>query len=175
SVAGGLVATILLAALLPLAARGLATRVIHPEDAWVEKRGGRLEPERWTLQRPAYRGGWLLTSGAELEARVVAPGLEAVASTFRGPPSAEAAGERGARPVDVIVHARKVGRGPKVLELRAGKRTLARIELEDGPWQASRIEALAWPVGRPLVLTCPEKYLREDVGIAVDRVELDWN
>ena len=57
-----------------VAARRLPTARIEFEDAWVSHRGGALYPERWTVDRTRFDGGWALRRNAEVSARPVAGG-----------------------------------------------------------------------------------------------------
>ncbi|MEO7794200.1 MAG: hypothetical protein ABIV06_05445, partial [Thermoanaerobaculia bacterium] len=59
--------------LVTVAAR-LPTTRIEFEDAWVRHRGGALYPERWTVDRTRFSGGWAMRSDAEVAARPVAGG-----------------------------------------------------------------------------------------------------
>ena len=38
------------------------------------KSGGHVHPDRWTYDRPQYRGGWTLRGGERLEAPIVSGG-----------------------------------------------------------------------------------------------------
>ena len=57
-----------------IAAQRLPTSRIEFEDAWVSRRGGALFPERWTVDRTRFDGGWALRPGAEVSARPVTGG-----------------------------------------------------------------------------------------------------
>lgn len=138
---------------LPWLAQALPTRVVELEDAWVTKSGGSLHPDRWTPQRPAYRGGWLLASRTTVQIPVVVGGDQ----------------------VRLRIHARRRGQGPKILQVRAGGHVLAEVVLERRKgWRAVEVGPVDWPAGEPLVLHCPEIRARQEIGILVDRIELEW-
>ncbi|MEM9555097.1 MAG: hypothetical protein AAGC60_12625 [Acidobacteriota bacterium] len=140
-------------ALLPQLAHRLPTRVVDVEDAWVTKTRGELVPERWVIQRPLHRGGWLIPAGGMLTAPVV-PG--------------------GERVVLVLDAARRGFRGPDTLEIRAGDQLLDTWTVEGGAWRTHQIGPIDWPADAPLVLYNPQKARRKTVGVIVDRVAFDW-
>ncbi len=59
---------------LLFAAARLPTSRIEFEDAWVSHRGGALFPERWTVDRSRFDGGWALRRNAEVTAQPVGGG-----------------------------------------------------------------------------------------------------
>ncbi|MEO8196706.1 MAG: hypothetical protein ABI689_08290 [Thermoanaerobaculia bacterium] len=59
---------------LLFAAARVPTARIEFEDAWVLHRGGELFPERWTIDRTRFDGGWALRRDAELSIRPIAGG-----------------------------------------------------------------------------------------------------
>ena len=88
-----------------VAAHRLPTSRIEFEDAWVSHRGGALYPERWTLDRTRFDGGWALRHDAEVSVRPVTGGSECrLAIRLRPTASAQA---------------------PPALEVRAGSRIVA--------------------------------------------------
>ncbi len=94
---------------LLLAAQKLPTARIEFEDTWVRHRGGALFPERWTVDRTRFDGGWALRPGAEIAVVPVAGGstcrLVLRVAPFPGPQAALA------------------------LEVRAGERLVATLDL----------------------------------------------
>ncbi len=149
--AWGFVAVLLFAAAVPLAARHWPTRVIELEDAWVFKDRGRPFPDTWVLQRPRYRGGWVLTPNGRIEARL-APGGETVRLRL----------------------AVRLATPGKVARLRvaAGDVPLGELAVPAGDWQEVELGPFEWPAGAPLVFRgggagAPGR-------LALDRVELMW-
>jgi hypothetical protein len=152
----GLGALLALAAALPLAARRVPTAVVELEDAHVVKRGGHLFPERWVIERPRYRGGWVLRPGDSLAAPVVAGG--------------------GRVRVRLHLQFLRRRRGPLELELRAGERPLGAVRLRaPRVWESPELGPFEWPAGAPLVLAAraPAPGSRVN-GVLLDRAELEW-
>ncbi len=59
-----------------VAAHRLPTSRIEFEDAWVSHRGGALYPERWTVDRTRFDGGWAMRHDDEVSVRPVTGGSE---------------------------------------------------------------------------------------------------
>lgn len=153
----GIAALLLLSAALPLAASRLPTGVIEAEDPQVAKGGGHLHPDRWVVDRPRFRGGWILRVGEQASAPVVPGGGEVritlVAQLIRNQPV----------PFEVEVAA---GAHRLAIWRPARERVWERVELGPFPWPEG---------GVPLVLRAhgphPPGALN---GALIDRVELDW-
>ena len=153
--AGGAV-MLAIAALVPLAAWHVPTRVIELEDPTVEKTGGHLYPDRWTTERALYRGSWVLRIGEEARAPVVAGGrrvrLDLAAQFIRNQPV------------------------PFTLELRAGTRVLGFwTPTRERIWETVHCGPVDWPEGAPLVIAAhgagPPG---AENGALLDRVDFHW-
>ncbi len=143
----------IVAVALPLLANSLPTRVIHWEDDWVARKKGRLEPERWTPARPTKVGAWMIPARGELRAQVV-PGGEQV---------------------KIRLIARREKLGPETIHLYADDQELAALPVKKFVfWETLETDVLRWPPGATLSLRCPTGPPGADVGIMVDRTELDW-
>lgn len=105
-----------------LLAAKLPTTRIEFEDAWVTHGEGALFPERWTIDRTRFDGGWALRRNGEVRVRPVAGGDSCRLALRLWNGTAKAA--------------------PLALELRAGDRTVARLALPETP--AAPDGALAW-------------------------------
>jgi hypothetical protein len=154
----GVAALLLAAAAVPVAAHRLPTRIVELEDPQVVKHGGHLYPDPWVIERPRYRGGWVLREGESLAAPVVAGGrrlrLRLDAEFIRNRP------------------------GPRrlALEVRAGGKLLATLVL-DAPRQWQRLDAgeIDWPAGEDLVLRLPPgHHPGPPSGAILDRLDLQW-
>lgn len=155
--AGLALAGLLAACALPAAlADRLTTTVIEAEDPYVEPRGGSLFPERWTPTRLRYSSGWLMAAGDRLVAPVTAGGELVV--------------------LEVEVEASEVRQPGLRVVASAGDEELA-------SWYLSRIGArrhlrsgrLAWPAGRPLVLSVDARGRGGSKSrLLIDRVRLRW-
>jgi hypothetical protein len=152
----GIAAALALAAALPVAATRLPTHVVELEDPQVVKLGGHLYPDRWTIERTRYRGGWVLRVGDQLRAPVVPGGrqvrLTLVAELIRNQPV------------------------PFAMDIRAGDRLLAVwTPVRDRTWEELTLGPFDWPAGAPLVLAAhgpsPPGALN---GAVLDRVEFAW-
>ncbi|MEL7060960.1 MAG: hypothetical protein AAGN46_13140 [Acidobacteriota bacterium] len=150
---GPAVAVALIAGLVCLAL-SLPTRRIEAEDVWTKKTRGELVPDRWTLQRPLHRAGWLLPSGGVWRARLV-PGGDTVRLR--------------------VVAARRGFLRPDLLEIRADDRVLDRWTVPVDGWFEREIGPVEWPAGASLVLTAPQPARRATVGLLIDRVEVTWS
>ena len=152
----GVVTLLLAAAALPLAARRIPTAVVEFEDPYVGKQGGRLFPDRWVIERPRYRGGWVLSAGESLRAPVVAGGPR----------------------VRVRLHFQflRRRRGPLQLELSAGGRPLAVVRLRaPRVWESPELGPFEWPEGAPLVIAAKGPVFGgQPNGVLLDRAELEW-
>ncbi|MEM1178104.1 MAG: hypothetical protein AAGM22_07165 [Acidobacteriota bacterium] len=141
------------AAALPFAAPNLPTRIVEAEDAWVRKTAGRLEPERWAPARPRFRGGWRMTSQTGLSAPVIAGGERAI----------------------LRVHAKRDTIGPHRLELFADQTPLGSLEIDRiSDWRTFEFGPLPWPTGARLLVISPQYAKRDDLGLLLDRVDIEW-
>ncbi|HLX07139.1 MAG TPA: hypothetical protein VKY89_04680, partial [Thermoanaerobaculia bacterium] len=152
----GIAAVLAAAAILPIAAARIPTRVIELEDPQVIKLGGHLYPDRWVIERTLYRGGWVLRVGDQVRAPVVAGGrqvrLKLEAELIRNQPV------------------------PFEVEIAAGDRLLAIwTPVRDRAWEELSLGPFEWSPGAPLVLTAhgphPPGALN---GAVLDRIELAW-
>lgn len=153
----GVAAVLVGVAAMVAAAERLPTREVHFEDPQVIKSGGHLYPERWTIERRRYHGGWVLREGEELRAPVVAGGAGV---TIR---------------LHVLFVRNK--RAPYDLEIRAGDRLLALWRgRHDRQWQWVELGPFVWPAGEPLVLAAhrPGRPGRPN-GAVFDEVDLTWH
>lgn len=165
---------VLALAVLPVLAGALPTRRVEIESAAVDRTGGNLEPERWTMDRTRAPEAWVLPEGARAEAFVIPGGDE----------------------VELTVTVRPVRNRPAPLTLiaRAGSREIGRLALggsDSGSgngngnggsgsdaegWQTHRLPAAPWIPGAPLVLEVPfgDGEALPPNGAAIDRVDLRW-
>lgn len=152
----GVAAVLLAAAALPLAAHRLPTRVIELEDPQVQKLGGELYPARWVIERPRYRGGWVLRPGEQLRAPVV-PGGRRVRLRLTGE----------------LIENQPL---PLAVEIAAGDRPLAVWRpRRNRVWEEAAAGPFAWPAGAPLVLTARGPVAPGEMnGAILDRVDLEW-
>lgn len=156
-------ALLLSAALLPLAATSLPTRVAEIEDPWVQKDGGHMHPKRWIIERTRYRGSWMLRPGE--------------AAWFTPVP----AGDRVA--LTLSLHFVRNSDWPVLLRIKAGERILERWRPVDPEtwapksWVEVDFDPFPWPAGEPLVLEVIAREPRGDRrmnGLLIDRVDLRW-
>ncbi|MEM8932044.1 MAG: hypothetical protein AAGE94_12770, partial [Acidobacteriota bacterium] len=142
-------------AAIPLLGHTLPTRIVHGEDAWVSKTGGATSPDRWTPQRPLYRGAWMLPAGQTMRVPVVT----------------------GGDTVGLRIAARREGPSARRLEVLADDQSIAIVELPGAPaeaWVEAEIEPFDWPEGATLVLRAPPTPRRPRGGAVIDRIELTW-
>ncbi len=151
---------------LLLAAQKLPTARIEFEDTWVTHRGGALFPERWTVDRTRFDGGWALRPGAEIAVVPVAGGstcrLVLRVAPFPGPQAALA------------------------LEVRAGERLVATLDLPSPAdpavvsagelgWQTLAAGPFAFTAGEPLSFRAAGSTPAGAAGFFVlDRAEVEW-
>ena len=147
---------------LPIFAGSLPTRHVEIESAAVDRTGGNLEPERWTMDRTRYPEAWVLPEGARAEAPVIPGGNE----------------------VELAVTVRPVRNRPAPLTLiaRSGSREIGRLSFPGGngeaaAWQTRRLPTATWTSGAPLVLEVPygDGEALPPNGVAIDRVDLRWD
>ena len=147
---------------LPILAGSLPTRHVEIESAAVDRTGGNLEPERWTMDRTRYPEAWVLPEGARAEAPVIPGGNE----------------------VELAVTVRPVRNRPAPLTLiaRSGSREIGRLSFPGGngeaaAWQTRRLPTATWTSGAPLVLEVPygDGEALPPNGVAIDRVDLRWD
>jgi hypothetical protein len=157
---GLLLAAGLLAA-LPVVARRLPNRVVEFEDPWIAKTGGHLHPDRWTFDRPLYRGGWTLRGNERVEAPLIA-GSERLALTVsvqyvRNTPA----------PIALVV----LRRDPSGAEERLAewRPTTPRV------WEDVAFGPFPWRAGSTLVLAAEGPASTTPLaGLILDRARLDW-
>jgi hypothetical protein len=152
----GIVGLLVLAAALPLAAARVPTSVIEFEDPQVLKSGGHLHPDRWVIERPRYRGGWVLRVEERLTAPVV-PGGRRVRLVLEGE----------------LIRNQPV---PFYLDLQAGETVLARwTPHRSRSWRRVALGPFDWPAGKPLVLAAHGEHPPGALnGAILDRIELQW-
>ncbi len=152
---------VLALAALPVLAGALPTRRLEIESAAIQRSGGNLDPERWTMDRTRYPEAWVFAEGTRAEAPVIPGGNE----------------------VELTVTVRPVRNRPAPLTLiaRSGSREIGRLTFtdEDGSdagWQTRKLPAAPWLSGAPLVLEVPYGTGEElpPNGVAIDRVDLRW-
>jgi hypothetical protein len=152
----GIAAALAAAAALPMAAARLPTHVVEFEDPQVVKLGGHLYPDRWTIERTLYRGGWVLRVGDRLRAPVIA----------------------GGRRVRLTLEAELIRNQPVpfAMDLSAGERLLAVwTPVRDRAWEKLTLGPFDWPAGAPLVLAAHGPSPPGDLnGAVLDRIELAW-
>jgi len=152
----GVAAVLALLALVPVAATRVPTRVVELEDPWVSRSGGGLYPDRWSIERTRYRGGWVLHKGEELVAPVVAGGSRAR--------------------VRLAMRFIRNGDGPFPVEIRAGERVIGRWEPkpeDDRVWREVELGPVEWPAGAPLVIE-PLRRPGPFHGVTCDRAVFEW-
>lgn len=77
--------------------------------------------------------------------------------------------------VRIRVIARREKLGSETLRLFAGDQELAVLPVKKFVfWETLETEPLDWPAGAPLILRCPKGSRNQELGIMVDRAELDW-
>ena len=144
------------AAVLPLAAARLPTRVVELEDPHVWKSGGHIHPEPWVVERTRHRGGWVLRVTESLKVPV----------------------EPGGRRVRLRLEAEFIRNQPVPfeIEIRQGGRRLAVWRpARERTWETIVLGPFDWTDGEPLVLSArgpaPPGQLN---GAILDRLELEW-
>jgi hypothetical protein len=143
-------------ALLIVSAHRLPTRWVELEDPWVIKRGGLLHPELWVIDRTRFPGGWVLTEGAEAEARPIPGG-------------------RTARLAVDWSYIRNSA-APLALAIEVGDRVVARLSGDQpGTWQRTELEPVDFPAGAALRfrVEAPPGAVATN-GFVVDRAEITW-
>lgn len=152
---------------LLFAAARLPTQRIEFEDAWVRHRGGALFPERWTVDRTRFDGGWALRRDAEVAVRPVAGGSSCRLILRLLPVPAPLA--------------------PLVLEVRAGERLVASLsppphadagDARDGaplPWVTLATGPFPFRAGEELRFRAAGPASEGTRSILVlDRAEVQW-
>lgn len=153
--------------LLGAAAR-LPTARIEFEDAWVQHRGGALFPERWTVDRTRFDGGWALRPNTELAARPV-PGGSACRLLLRLLPVAPAEAPLA---LEVRVAERLVATLPLAGTARAADGLGGGLEL---PWVELAAGPFALAAGEPLRLRVVGPAAPgERSFVVLDRAEVAW-
>lgn len=144
-------------AALPLAATHISTGVVEFEDRQVVRRGGELYPSSWKPSRPRFRGGWKLTTGASVEAPVIAGGRHVSIEL-----DLQRAGRSANATAAVVAHAGTLHLGTWPLGLERG-------------WQTVVIEESAWPAGAGLRLELqPVEASQAQAEIILDRARFFW-
>jgi len=152
----GVAAMLAAVSLVPAGAALLPTRVVELEDPWIDHHGGGLFPNRWSIERTRYRGGWVLHKGERLVAPIVAGGTEAR--------------------VGLTVRFIRNDGGPFPVEIRAGDRPIGRWEpgpKDDRKWQVIEVGPVTWPAGAPLVIA-PQRTPGGYHGATFDRAVFEW-
>lgn len=152
---------------LLFAAAHLPTARIEFEDAWVNHRGGALFPERWTVDRTRFDGGWAMGRDAEVALRPVVDGT---------------ACRLALRLLSAVRP-----QAPLTLELRAGGRLVATLPIPPTTAAASSFAdgALPWMTleAGPFPLAAGEILSFRAVGppvegvrsfLVLDRAEVGW-
>jgi hypothetical protein len=144
------------AALLLSAAGRVPTRIVELEDPQVWKSGGHVHPDRWVLERPRYRGGWVLRVGEQLKVPVVP----------------------GGRRVKLTLHAEFIRNQPVpfTLDVKQGDRRLAAWHPgRQRAWERIEVGPVEWRTGEPLVLAAHGPHPPGELnGAILDRMELEW-
>ncbi|HTQ79595.1 MAG TPA: hypothetical protein VMM92_06340 [Thermoanaerobaculia bacterium] len=147
-----------LAAALPRVAARTPTTVVEFEDPTVAKSGGHLHPDLWVIERPRYRGGWVL----RVEERLTTPVLPA----------------SGKRRVRLSLEAELIRNQPVpyTLDIRAGDLLLGQwTPRQSRTWQRITLGPFIWPAGQPLVLAAHGEHPKGELnGAILDRMELQW-
>jgi hypothetical protein len=147
----------------------LPTTRIEFEDAWLSHRGGALYPERWTLDRTRFDGGWALRRDAEITVRPVAGG-----SICR-----------------LVIRVLPAARGdaPLALEVRAGGRLVATLSpsASEGSWMSLDTGRFAFSPGEeltfralapiaPIAPVGPVAPAEAGAGslLVLDRADVEW-
>lgn len=153
---------VLALAALPILAESLPTRRLEVESAAVDRTGGNLDPERWTMERTRYPEAWVFPEGTRAEAPVIPGGSHATLTLT-------------VRPV--------LNRpAPLTLIARSGSREIGRLAFAAGAgsdqagWQTHTLPAAAWSPGAPLVLEVPfaPGTALPPNGMKIDRVDFRW-
>lgn len=153
---------VLVLASLPILAESLPTRRLEVESAAVDRTGGNLDPERWTMERTRYPEAWVFPEGTRAEAPVI-PGGSQAALTLTVRPVLN-------RPA------------PLTLIARSGSREIGRLAFTAGDgsdqagWQTRTLPAAVWSSGAPLVLEVPfgPGAALPPNGVKIDRVDFSW-
>ncbi len=149
---------------LLFAAARLPTARIEFEDAWVSHRGGALFPERWTVDRSRFDGGWALRRNAEVTALPVVGG-DACRLAIR---LLSAVRPQAPLALEVRADARLVATLPiPPADDRAGSAALGWVTLEVGPFPLATGEGLSFRAVGP-----PSPVLGSFV--VLDRAEVHW-
>ena len=144
-----------------VAAHRFPTTRIEFEDAWVTHPGGSLYPERWTLDRTQFNGGWALGPNVEVSARPVAGG-------------------RFCR-LAIRVLAVRNNEAPLTLEVRAGTRLVATLALptpeagRESSWLTLHAGPFAFAAGEALAFRAVGSAVADARSFLVlDRAEVGW-
>jgi hypothetical protein len=144
------------AAVLPLAAARLPTRVVELEDPHVWKSGGHIHPEPWVVERTRHRGGWVLRVTEQLKVPV----------------------EPGGRRVRLRLESEFIRNQPTPFAieiLQGGRRLAVWRPVRERTWETIVLGPFDWTDGEPLVLSAhgpsPPGQLN---GAILDRLELEW-
>lgn len=147
---------------LLFAAARLPTARIEFEDAWIRHRGGALFPERWTVDRTRFAGGWALGNQSEVAVQPISGG-DSCRLAIR------------------LLSAAKL-RSPLELEVRAGDRLVATFRLPPStlaadaplPWTTLSTEPFPLRPGETLRFRATAPFGGERSFVVLDRAEVDW-
>ena len=147
---------------LLLAAARLPTARIEFEDAWVEHRGGALFPERWTVDRTRFDGGWALSRNSEVAARPIPAG-----ATCR---------------LAIRLLSAATQLAPLALEVRAGDRLVVTLPLAPAeiagdaplPWTTLTTEPFPLASGEALRFRATGPPGAGRSFVVLDRAEVTW-
>ena len=152
----GVAMVLLCLSFLPWSARHRATRVVEFEDPWVHKSSGQVYPELWVVDRPRFRGGWILPEGGTVTMPLV-PG-----------------GERLTLRVDLRSHSPSAPSGLLELGNSSGEVLAEQLVTGSGQWQTAVFEDLQWPAGGRVALTLRGQGDRGRAVAILDRGLLEW-
>ncbi|MBP7588289.1 MAG: hypothetical protein KBA72_10075 [Thermoanaerobaculia bacterium] len=147
---------------LLLTAARLPTARIEFEDAWVEHRGGALFPERWTVDRTRFDGGWALSRNSEVAARPIPAG-----ATCR---------------LAIRLLSAATQLAPLALEVRAGDRLVVTLPLAPAeiagdaplPWTTLTTEPFPLASGEALRFRATGPPGAGRSFVVLDRAEVTW-
>lgn len=147
---------------LLFAAARLPTARIEFEDAWVRHRGGALFPERWTVDRTRFAGGWALGNQSEVAVQPILGG-DSCRLAIR------------------LLSAAKP-HSHLDLEVRAGDRLVATFRLPPStlaadaalPWTTYTTEPFPLRPGEALRFRAAASPGGERSFVVLDRAEVDW-
>ena len=153
--AWGMAGVLVLLATVTWVAHRIPTHAIELEDGWVQHRGGGIHPPPWTLERPRYRGGWLLTPDGRFSASVVGEGPVILRLATRYV-------ENTLDPEFEVV-------------IAAGDQLLHQFVPDaSSTWQVVELGPIDWPRDAPLIVQGPPAKPGRRNGLVVDFADFDW-